>query len=41
MNETVKNFLLAENKFIPKMHLRHPGFTYSACRSFRKDKGSI
>ena len=30
MNETIYNFLLAGDKFIPETHLRQPGFTYSA-----------
>ena len=30
MNKTVNKFLLAGNKFMPEMHLRQPGFTYSA-----------
>ena len=31
MNEVVNKFLLAGDKFMPEMHLRQPGFTYSAC----------
>ena len=31
MNELVNKFLLAGDKFMPKMHVRQPGFTYSAC----------
>ena len=31
MNETVNKFLLVKDKFIRKMHLIQPGFTYSAC----------
>ena len=31
MNETVDKFLLAGDKFLPEMHLKQPGFTYSAC----------
>ena len=31
MNEIVNKFLLAGDKFMPEMHLRQPGFTYSAC----------
>ena len=27
MNEIVKKFLLAGDKFMPKMHLKQPGFT--------------
>ena len=29
------------NKFMPEMHLRQPGFTYSACGSFTKNKERI
>ena len=38
MNEIVNKFLLAGNKFISEMHLKQPGFTYSACGSFPKNK---
>ena len=31
MNEIVNKFLLAGDKFMPEMHLRQLGFTYSAC----------
>ena len=31
-------FLSAGDKFMPEMHLKHPGFTYSACESFTKNK---
>ena len=41
MNEIVNNFLLAGDKFMPKMHLRQPGFTYSACGPFTKNKERI
>ena len=30
MNKIVNKFLLAGDKFMPEMHLRQPGFTYSA-----------
>ena len=36
MNEIVNNFLLVGDKFMPKMHLLHPGFTCSACGPFTK-----
>ena len=36
MNEIVNNFLLAGDEFMPEMHLRQPGFTYSACEPFTK-----
>ena len=41
MNEIVNKFLLAGDKFIPEMHLKQPGFTYSACGPFAKNKGRI
>ena len=31
MNGIVNKFLLAGDKFMPEMHLKQPGFTYSAC----------
>ena len=37
MNEIVNKFLLAGDKFMPEMHLRQPGFTYSACGPFTKN----
>ena len=41
MNDIIKNFLLAGDKFMPEMHLRQPGFTYSACGPFTKSKDRI
>ena len=41
MNKTVKKFLLAGDKFMPAMHLRQPGFTYSVCGPFTKNKEKI
>ena len=38
MNEVINKFLLAGDKFMPEMHLRQPGFTYSACGPFTKNK---
>ena len=38
MNETVNSCLLAGDKFMPEMHLRQPGFTYSAFETFTKKK---
>ena len=38
MNEIVNRFLLAGDKFMPKMHLEQPGFTCNACGSFKKNK---
>ena len=41
MNNTINKFLLAGDKFMPEMHLRQPGFTYSAWGSFTKQKERI
>ena len=41
MNKMVNNFLLAGDKFMREMHLKHPGFTYSACGPFNKNKERI
>ena len=41
MNDAINKFLLAEDKFIPEMYLRQPGFTYSACGPFTKNKERI
>ena len=41
MNAITNKFLLVEDKFMPEMHLRQPGFTYSACGSFTSNKERI
>ena len=41
MNEIVNKFLLVGGRFIPEMHLKQPGFTYSACVPFTKNKERI
>ena len=41
MNEIVNKFLLAGNKFLPEFHLKQPGFAYSACAPFTKNKERI
>ena len=41
MNEIVNKFLLAGNKFMPEMHSKQPGFTYSADDPFTKNKERI
>ena len=42
MNEIVNKFLLAGDKFMPEIcNLKQPGFTYSACGSFIKNKKRI
>ena len=38
MNEIISTFLLVGDKFMPEMHLKQPGFTYSACGPFTKNK---
>ena len=40
-NEIVNKFLLAGDKFMSEMHLKQPGFTYSACGPFTKNKERI
>ena len=37
----MNKFLLAQDKFISEMYLKQPGFTYSACGPFAKDKERI
>ena len=39
--EIVNKFLLAADKFMPQLHLRQPGFTYSACGLFTKHRERI
>ena len=41
MNTIVNKFLLAGDIFMPEMHLKQPGFTYSACGPFTKNKERI
>ena len=41
MNKIVNKFLLAGGNFMPEMHLKQPGFTYSACGPFTKNKERI
>ena len=41
MNEIVSKFLLADDKFMPEMHLRQPQFVYSVCGTFTKNKERI
>ena len=41
MNEIVNKFLLAGDKFMPEMHLKQLGFTYSACGPFNKNKERV
>ena len=41
MDETANKFLLVGDAFMPEMHLKQPGFTYSACGTFTKNKERI
>ena len=41
MNNTINQFLLAGDKFMPEIHLRQPQFTYSACGTFTKHEQRI
>ena len=48
MNEMIIRFLLARDKFMSEMHLKHlehaakiPGFTYNTCGKITRDKGRI
>ena len=41
MNDIINEFLLAGDKFMPEMHLRHFQITYSACGPFTKNKERI
>ena len=41
MNKIINKFLLTGDKFLPGLHLKQPGFTYSACGPFTKHLGRI
>ena len=41
MNNIIKKFLLAGDKFMPEMHLRQPQFVYTACGPFTRHKERI
>ena len=41
MNEIINKFLLVGDKFMPEMHLKQPGFTYSTCGPSTKNKRRI
>ena len=38
MNEIINKFLLEGDEFMPEMHLKQPGFIYSASGPFTKNK---
>ena len=41
INEVVNRLLLVGDTFMPEIHLKQPGFTYSACGLFTKNKERI
>ena len=41
MDAIISKFLLAGDKFMLEKHLRQPGFTYSACGLFTKNKEKV
>ena len=41
MIEIINKFLLVGDKFMPEVRLKQPGFTYSACGPFTKNKERI
>ena len=41
MNEIANKLLLTGDKFMPEFHLKQPGFTYSACGLFIRNKERI
>ena len=36
MNKIINKFLLSRDKFMPELHLKQSGYTYSACGTFTK-----
>ena len=41
MNKIIKKLLLTDDKFMPELHLKWPGFTQSACGPFTKHRERI
>ena len=41
MKKIIKKFLLTGEKVMPHLHLKQPGFTYSACVPFSKHRERI
>ena len=41
MNDIINKYLLAGDKLMPQLHLRQPGFTYSACELITENKARI
>ena len=41
MNKIINKFLLTRDKFMPKLHLKQPGFMCSDCGPFTKHRERI
>ena len=41
MNKIIHNYLLTGDRFMSELHLKQPGFTYSACGTFTKHQELI
>ena len=41
MNKIINKFSLTGDKFMPELHSKQPGFTYSACGPFTKHRERI
>ena len=41
MNIIINKLLLTGDKFMPELHLKQPGFTYSVCEPFTKHRERI
>ena len=41
MNKIINKFLLTADTFTPELHLKQPGFTYSACGLFARHRDRI
>ena len=41
MKEIVNKFLLGRDQLMPEIYIRQPGYTYSACGPFTKNKERI
>ena len=41
MNKVINKFFLIGDKFMPELHLKWPGFTYTACGPFTKHLARI
>ena len=41
MNKIINEFLLTGGNYMPELHLKQPGFTYSACGPFTKHHEKI